>query len=135
MATARAARPFLGCRRIWIARGPGGERVLKAALEYQGTAVGLLQFGADSGVLLPLGYQPRVYREDAATLERTKARLAGILKRLKVLGGAEFREPEACWVIPLAADGMIVSHLKVYYDGLHLVPDFPADQQMRALAR
>jgi len=135
VATARAARPFLACRRVWTGRGPGGERVLKAALEYQGMAVGILEFGADTGALLPRGYRPRIYREDPAALERTRASLAGILKGLKVLAGAEFREPEACWVIPLAAGGMIVSQLKVYYDGVHLVPDFPADQQMRALAR
>jgi hypothetical protein len=39
-------------------------------------------------------------------------------------------EPEASWVFPVALGNTIVAHLKVYYDGVHIVPDYPANQEM-----
>jgi len=129
---ARAARPMLTAGKVWSRRAPGGERQLKAAILYQGMAVGVLEFSPLDGTLLPVGYHPRIYSPVAPpALERVKREVAGIVSRLEVLDGAEFRAPEASWVVPLAEGGMIVSHLKIYYDGVHVIPDFPANQEMQ----
>jgi len=50
---------------------------------------------------------------------------------LKVLNGAEYRDPERSWLVPLSYNSRIVAHMKVYYDGVHIVPDYPANQEMR----
>ena len=115
-------------------KAPAGEVVVKAAILYQGVAVGALEFDPVNGVLLPRGYHPRVYNA-AISVERIKGELPGIIARLQVLSGAEYREPEACWAVPLAVDGKIVAHVKVYYDGIHIVPNYPVDQEMRAYGR
>ncbi len=134
--SAKAARAMLTAGKVWPMRAPGGETILKAAIVYQGMAVGVLEFSPLDGALLPKGYKPRVYTPAAPpVVERVERELAGIMSRLEVLNGAEFRAPEAAWVVPLAVDGMIVSHLKVYYDGVHIVPDFPANQEMQVGVR
>ncbi len=39
--------------------------------------------------------------------------LSGLGERLTVLEGAEFREPESCWAVPVVCEGRIVAHLKI----------------------
>jgi len=45
--------------------------------------------------------------------------------------GAEYRQPEYSWAIPLAYNGKIVAHVRVYHDAIHVVPDYPATQEMQ----
>ncbi len=132
---ARRARSLFVPGKVWSIRAPGGEVILKAAIMYQGMAVGVLEFSPLDGRLLPRGYKPRVYNLASMPIEQIRQQLPVIFSRLKALEGAEFREPEASWIIPLAFDGMIVAHIKVYYDGAHIVPDFPANQEMQAYGR
>ncbi len=133
--TAKAARAYFVPGKVWAIRAPGGEVILKAAIVYKGMAVGVLEFNPIDGTLLPKGYHPRIYSQNAPGFSIVKKNLPQIVSKIEVLDGAEFREPEASWVIPLAVDGMIVAHLKVYYDGIHVVPDFPANQEMEAYGR
>ncbi len=132
--TAKAARTLFTPGPVWIMKAPAGEVVVKAAILYRGVAVGALEFSPVDGALLPKGYRIRVYNA-TVSIEQIKRDLPGIMTRLLVLNGAEYREPEACWVVPLAVDGNIVAHVKVYYDGVHIVPDYPVDQEMRAYGR
>ena len=131
---AKAARTLFTPGPVWIMKAPAGEVVVKAAILYQGVAVGALEFSPVDGVLLPKGYKLRVYNV-SVSVEQVKRELPGIIAKLQVLTGAEYREPEACWVVPLAVEGKIVAHLKVYYDGVRVIPDYPVDQEMRAYGR
>lgn len=131
---AKAARTLFTPGPVWIMKAPAGEVVVKAAILYQGVAVGALEFSPVDGVLLPKGYKLRVYNV-SVSVEQVRRELPGIMARLQVLNGAEYRGPEACWVVPLAVEGKIVAHLKVYYDGVHVIPDYPVDQEMRAYGR
>ncbi len=135
VSTAKAARPYFVAGKVWAIRAPGGEVILKAAIVYKGMAIGVLEFNPVDGTLLPKGYHPRIYTQDVPGFNIVKKSLPGIVSKIEVLDGAEFREPEASWVIPLAVDGMIVAHVKVYYDGIHVVPDFPANQEMEAYGK
>ena len=38
--------------------------------------------------------------------------------------------PEACWLFPVALGDTIVAHVKVYYDGIHIVQDYAGNQEM-----
>ncbi len=129
--TAREAKKYFTSWKLWMHKGPAGEVVIKAAVVYRGVAVGALEFDPIDGNILPKGYHPSSF-ESRVILEVVKNKLPGIIAALKVLDGAEFRDKERCWVVPLAYEGKIVAHLKVYEDGIHVVPDYPLDQEMRA---
>jgi len=132
--TARKAKSYLTAGKIWTKIGPRGETEVKAAILYEGTAVGVLHFNPINGSLLPLGVHP-IVSGTVAQIENIRSNLPAIVRALEVLNGAEYREPESVWVVPLAYRGMIVAHLKVYVDGIHIVPDYPANQEMQLYGR
>ncbi len=128
--TARAAGKLLRPGRVWIESGPEGEEVARAAITYQGVAVGALEFDPVNGVILPCGYHPRIFNTAAPASEIVQE-LPGIIRNLKVLDGAEYLGPENIWVVPLAYNGRIVAHMKVYRDGIHVIPDYPVTREMQ----
>ncbi len=131
---ARKAKPYFQLGGIWTTRAPAGEIEIKAAIVYQGFAIAALRFNPADGTLLPLGYNPHVYNMNAS-LDAIRARAIDIVKNIEILNGAEYREPEAVWAIPLSYNGKIVAHIKVKYDGSAIVPDYPLDQEMRYFVR
>ena len=134
VATARKAKAYLTPGNVWIKTGPRGETEVKAAITYNGTAVAVLHFNPQDGSLLPLGMHPVIFGINPP-LETIKRTLPPIVGGLEVLNGAEYRQPENAWIIPLAYEGMIVAHLKVYADGIHIVPDYPVNQEMQSYGR
>ena len=134
VATARKVKAYLTPGNVWIMTAPRGEVEVKAAIIYDGMAVAVLHFNPQDGALLPLGIHPRAFGVNPP-LETIKRTLPSIVGDLEVLNGAEYREPENAWIIPLAYKGMIVAHLKIYADGIHVVPDYPANQEMRAYGK
>ena len=134
VATARKMKAYLTPGNVWIMTAPRGEVEVKAAIIYDGMAVAVLHFNPQDGALLPLGIHPRAFGVNPP-LETIKRTLPSIMGDLEVLNGAEYREPESAWIIPLAYKGMIVAHLKIYADGIHVVPDYPANQELRAYGK
>lgn len=134
VSTAKRAKPYLVPGKVWIMTAPRGEVEVKAAIIYDGVAVAVLHFNPQDGSLLPLGVHPRVFGVNPP-IENIKRTLASIVGELEVLNGAEYREPENAWAVPLAYQGMIVAHLKIYADGIHVVPDYPANQEMQMYGR
>jgi hypothetical protein len=110
-------------------RAPGGELEIKAGLLYEGVAVAVLHFNPRDGSLLPLGVNPRVY-QSSVQIQAIKNRLDAVIRDLKILPAAEFVEPEASWSFPIAAGDTMVARLKVYYDGIYVMQDYPANQEM-----
>ncbi len=131
---AKEVKNYIVPGKIWIMRGPAGDMEIKAALVYQGVALDVLRFNPINGELLVCGFNPRAY-SCTVSIEAIRSKLSGIIASLTVLEGAEYREPEACWVVPLSYAGKIVAHIKVYYDGIHVVPDYPATQEMNYYGR
>ncbi len=128
--TAKKVKGFLTAGKIWTMTGPRGEVEIKAAILYEGTAVAVLHFSPIDGSLLPLGFHP-IVNKISVNIRNIEKTLPSIIKSLKVLDGAEYREPESTWVVPLAYEGMIVAHLKIFVDGIHIVPDYPANREMQ----
>jgi len=128
-ATAQKLAGQLQAGKVWLMRAPAGELEIKAGLLYQGVVVALLRVNPADGSLLPLGVNPHAY-QSSVPLGDIKARLSGIIKQLHILPAAEFMEPEACWSFPLVYGNTIVTHVKVYYDGMHVLQDYMANQEM-----
>ncbi|NPA25270.1 MAG: hypothetical protein GXO34_05545 [Deltaproteobacteria bacterium] len=120
--------------KVWALAGPAGETDCKAGVLYQGSVVAVLHFNPLNGEILPLGMRPPVCPE-TPQINMVKAKLATIVQGLKILPVAQFREPEASWVFPLTCDSKIVAYLKVYCDGIHIVPDYPMIQEMARFGR
>jgi len=137
--TAQKAKKYLMPGKVWSRVGPRGEVEIKAAIIYDGIAVSILHFNSSDGMLLPLGIHPVEIGVSPQVIERViknvKRNLPAIVNSLKILNGAEYREPESVWRIPLAYKDMIVAHLKIYVDGIHIVPDYPANQEMQAYGK
>ncbi len=134
VATARKAKVYLKPGKVWVITGPRGEAEVKAAITYDGVAVAVIRFNPQNGDVLPLGVHPITFGVKP-TLEIIKRTLPSIVGGLEVLNGAEYREPENVWVVPLAYKEMIVAHLKIFADGIHVVPDYPANQEMRVYGK
>ena len=134
VATAQKVKEFLTPGKIWTMTGPRGEVEIKAAILYEGAVVAVVRFNPVDGSVLPLGLHP-VVSATAAQIENIKREFPIIIRALEILNGAEYREPENVWAVPLAYKDMIVSHLKIYVDGIHVVPDYPANQEMQLYAR
>ncbi len=128
-ATAEKVRSHITPGKVWTRQGPSGEIEIKAGLVYQGSVIAVLHLSPVDGTVLPLGLHPRV-TQNSVELQQMKSVLSSLIGRLKVLPAAEFREPEASWLFPVCLDHAVVAHLKVYYDGVHIVPDYPANQEM-----
>ena len=128
--TAQKVRKMLQPGRVWVMRAPGGEVQIKAGLVYQGAVVGILHFSPDDGNLLPIGIDLRTSQSNVQ-IQRIRDNLPAIIDRLQVFPAAEYTAPEACWSFPIVAGNIIVAHLKIYYDGIHVVQDYAAGQEMR----
>ncbi len=116
--------------KVWTTKGPAGEIEIKAGILYQGSVVAVLHFNPVNGKVLPIGIHPRVY-QNICQIQAIKEQLTTIVHELRILPAAEFREREASWAFPIVLGNTIVAHLKVYCDGIHIVPDYPANQEMR----
>ncbi len=132
--TAKDAKVYFVPGKVWVQRTPTGELIIKGAILYEGIAVGAIEFDPFYGTALPKGYNPHRLNQ-TVSLDVVKNKLAEIVSNLEVLNGAEYREPEYCFVVPLAYCGKIVAHIKVYCDGVHIVPDYPVSQEMEAFGR
>ncbi len=128
--TAKKTLPFLTAGKVWISRAPAGEIEVKGAVVYKGMAVGAIHFSNENGNVLPVGFKTIDYNV-RVPIETVKQNFDKILSQLKVIDGAEFCMPEYTWTIPVVFQDKIVFKLKIYYDGIHVVPDYPIDQEMR----
>lgn len=128
VSTARDCLKTLSPGKIWTDRAPHGEPELKGSCLLEGAPILVLHFSTDDASLLPKGlhsFSP--IKSEIISLAET--RLQEITQRITVLDGAEFREPESCWAIPVAHNGRIVGHLKVSSDGTTLLTEKKAGER------
>ncbi len=127
--TAEKINKLLAPGKIWIMHAPAGEVEIKGGVLYQGVVVAVIHFNPVNGSILPLGINPHTYQNntDIKSIGNT---FSAVIGNLKILHTAEFMEPEACWSFPVAKGNKIVAHIKIYYDGIHVVQDYAANQEM-----
>ena len=116
--------------KVWLMRSPTGEIEIKGGVLYQGVVVAVLHFNPIDGKVLPLGINPHVFQNNIE-ISKVKSNLSAIISNLKILPAAEFIEPEACWSFPIVIGNIIVAHIKIYYDGIHVLQDYIANQEMK----
>jgi len=54
-----------------------------------------------------------------------------VLGESRVVEACEFREPEDCWVVPVAWKSFIIMHVRVSLDGSELIPDYGLTEEVR----
>ncbi len=129
LSTARELRKYLKVGKIWVLKGPGGELEVKGAIMYRGSVVSVVEFSPVDGAVLPAEYRSAVYQSDISR-QAIEAQFNKIVNDMKILNGAWFRQPEASWIVPVAYNGEIIAFLRIYYDGIHVVPDYNASREM-----
>ncbi len=129
LSTAKELRKYLKVGRIWVLKGPGGELEVKGAVMYRGAVVSVIEFSPADGAVLPAEYRSAVYQSDVSR-QAIEDQFNKIVSDMKILNGAWFRQPEACWIVPVAYNGEIIAFLRIYYDGIHVVPDYNASREM-----
>ncbi len=126
---ARACLSRLVPGNVWRHRAPHGIDI-KGSLKIQDEHVLVFHFSSEDGSVLPKGLHG-FSEGTSSVLELIKKSLSDLGGKLTVLEGAEFREPEACWAVPVAFGGRIVSHLKVAADGSAVLPDKKALDELQ----
>ncbi len=129
VSAARACLSELVPGEVWRHRAPHGIDI-KGSLKTNGEHVLVLHFSSEDGSVLPKGLHG--FSEGASSvLDAIRESLAGLAAKLTVLEGAEFREPESCWAVPVSFGGRIVSHFKVAADGSAVLPDKKALEELQ----
>ena len=122
ISTCRSSLVHFTAGRVWRHIHPHGELEIKGTLKLGECEVLMLRFNPEDGSILPKGLHALTEgRKDV--IPQIELRLIDICSDLSVLDGAEFREPESCWAIPVAFKGRIVAHLKVSADGSRILPE------------
>jgi hypothetical protein len=129
IATARSHVGQLQAGQLWNHQAPRGELEIKGALLLDDIPVAGVRFSPDNGSVLPKGLHP-IGGHNPAALAEAQRHLAQIASNLSVLEGAEFREPESCWAVPLAYAGRIIADLKISADGSTIVPDRKIQEEL-----
>lgn len=130
--TARAALATIAPGKVWNHTAPRGEHEIKGALNLDQEPVIMLRFSPADGSLLPKGLHG-LNKSSPETFALVEQKLKGIARELIVLDGAEFREPEFCWALPIAHQGRIVADIKVSADGNSVLPNRKAAEELQRL--
>ncbi len=132
--TAKTVKPFITCGKIIVNKAPLGEVELKGVLLYQNVAIGVIHFSPLTGNVLPMGYNEHNFSENYS-LNIIKQNLQNIIKGMFIGDFVSYREPESAWVIPIIYNQFQIGEIKVSSDGLKIIPDYPANEEMQLLGR
>lgn len=130
IATAQAAVSDLEAGTVFLKREPRGELIVKGVLTLNGMPVAALRFNPASGALMPKGLHPMPC-DAPDTLEKFRDELRILAKSVMVMPGAEFREPEFCWAVPLVHCGRIVADIKISGSGERVIEDRKLVEELR----
>lgn len=108
---------------LCIHRGPRGELHIDVPLMYDGIALDRIHYDPIADAFSPKG-RPVHVQVTSINEEEIRARASEMLKELRVIDAVEYREPEKCWVVPIAWKNFIVAHIKVDHEGEEIVPDY-----------
>jgi len=128
--TVKSALPYLTAGPPIMHIGPAGDVHIDVPLVYHDVALDRIHYDPIAKAPSPKGRPVHAWgvRVDRAEVMRI---MEEVIKGLRVVEAVEYREPEDCWVVPLAWRVFIVAHVKVSSDGTQLVPDYPLTAEMR----
>ncbi len=129
LTTAHRIENYLEPGKIWIVKDPEGILEIKGGITYRGVVVAVVSFSPVDGSALPADFRLPVY-EETVSLQTVKNVFSRIIGSMKMLDGAWLREPERSWIVPLSYKGMVIASVRIYYDGIHVLPDYEAGRNM-----
>ncbi len=94
---------------------------------YLDFAIDRVHYDPRTGTPSPKGAPPHAEPSPEGARESVEK----ALKEAVVLNGAEFREPEDCWVVPVAWKSFIILHVRVSADAKELIPDYHLTEEVR----
>ncbi len=130
LSSARAVGGLLSVSKWWIRRSPVGGVEAKVAVIYREFPVGIIELSPVDGRPLPCGFYPRI-PELVATEDMLSESVKLLSGGLRVVEAVEYREREMSFAVPIAFKTLMVSHLNIYYDGVHVLPDYLIMQEMK----
>jgi len=128
--TVKKALPYMSFTSPIIRQGPSGEVSVDIPLIYQGVAIDRIHYDPLSDTLSPKGRPVRALGVKVSK-DGILNRVSGVIKELRVVEAAEFRDPEQAWAVPIAWKSIIVAHVKVTYLGDSIVPDYGLTEELR----
>ncbi len=132
LTTSTEIKPYLRPGKIWATKTPNGEIDLKAAIMYDNYVIATIHFNPCTGQILPEGYNAHCFNLNT-TSDQIQNSLNSLIRHITILNAAEYREPESSWAVPITYQGMIIAHIKIYYTGEAIVPDYPAQQELAGI--
>jgi hypothetical protein len=127
--TCRACIVSLAPGPVWRHTAPRGEFEIKGCLTQNEQPVTVFNFSPVDGSILPKGLRA-LSGGKLDVMPKVVDSLSSMANQLRVLEGAEFREPEFCWAVPIAHQGRMVGHIKVSADGTTIMPDRKAIDEL-----
>ncbi len=124
--TVRKLLPLIGIGSPIVKHGPRGETRVDIPLVYNGIALDRIHYNPIDKSFYPKGAPPHTGKTSINLYESA----GELLRELRVLDAVEYREPENCWVVPLAWRSFIVAHVKVDVNGEEIVPDYGLTAEM-----
>ncbi len=130
ISTVRAALSYIIVGPPLIRYGPAGEVHVDVPLMYHDLALDRVHYDPSLRAPSPKGRPVRAWgvRVEA---DEVKSVMESALREVRVIDAAEYREPEAAWVVPLAWRNIIIAHIKVSHDGSELIPDYGLTEEVR----
>ncbi len=128
--TVRAALEYIVVGPPIVHRGPTGDVHVDVPLMYHDFALDHVHFDPVMRCPSPKGRPARAWgvEVDADFVRKV---MEEVLKEIRVIDAAEFREPEDAWVVPLAWKHVIIAHIRVSSDGEELIPDYGLTEEVR----
>ncbi len=130
LSSARAIVGALSLSKWWIKESPIDGVSVKIAILYRGFAVGIIELSPVDGKPLPCGFHPRIPELIVAQKELSDS-VDLLASNLRIVEGVEYREREMSFAVPVAFGNLMVSHINIYCDGIHVLPDYLVMQEMK----
>ncbi|MEB3845291.1 MAG: hypothetical protein LRS48_06420 [Desulfurococcales archaeon] len=113
-----------------ILRGPPGGPV-DVPVFYEGVPLDIIHYDpyrkAPSPKGRPVHYPAEVDEHEVRSI------IGRVLRESYALMGAEYREPEKAWIVPVAWRNLIILHVRVSWDGGGLLPDPGLEARLRRI--
>ncbi len=128
--TVKAALEYIVAGPPIIHCGPAGDVHVDVPLMYHDFALDRVHFDPIMRCPSPKGRPARVWGAEVDS-NLVKKIMEEVLREVRVIDAAEFREPEDAWVVPLAWKHIIIAHIRVSSDGGELIPDYGLTEEVR----
>jgi hypothetical protein len=129
--TCRSLLDALVPSKVWSHLTHHDEFDLKGSFALNEEIVLVLHFSPEDGSVLPKGLHGLGHAKPGV-VENIQNKLEKIKSEIFALDGAEFREPESCWAIPIAYQSRIIGHMKVSANGERILADKKATEEIAA---